>query len=254
MSYFFEVIKNYLFIQFSLLFFIAPFYLAYKYTHPEIKFKHLALNKHIEDFLSSPQADYLVFTWALMEAVFWYIIPEFLLLLLVFLRVKSRPRLLLYDILGTFIGTITGIALSTFSHINPATMLYVNQHMVDQVQLWYHALGPLALLFQPFSGIPYKVFVLSIHSFNLNLIWFVVIAFVVRIARYFIFYSIFTGLYPFLHRIISRNYARVFVVSCFIFSVVLLNIYHSYGAGYIVNDRGVGVIKQVILLIKERLP
>ena len=134
MSYFFEIIKNYLFIQFSLLFFIAPFYLAYKYAHPEIKFKHLALNKHIEDFLSSPQTDYLVFTWALMEAVFWYIIPEFLLLLLVFLRVKSRPRLLLYDILGTFIGTITGIALSTFSHINPATMLYVNQHMVDQVQ------------------------------------------------------------------------------------------------------------------------
>lgn len=248
-----EIIINYLFIQFSILVFIAPFYLFYKKNHPEISFKHLALNAHLEDFLSSKQANYLVFFWAASEAIFWFIIPEFLLLLVIFLRVKNKRTLLLYDILGTAFGTVVGLTLSIYTYFDVAHVPYITQNMVQQVQVWYQGLGSLGLFFQPFSGIPYKVFVLNAHYFQIILLWFVVLAVIIRIARYYIFYLIFVGLYPFLHRLISRNYIPIFLLSCFIFSAILLKVYHAYGPTYVVDNRDVKYIERSILFIKEYL-
>ena len=248
-----EVILNYLFIQFSILAFVAPFYLIYKYYHPETSFKHLALNSHIENFLSSKQANYLIFFWAASEAIFWFIIPEFLLLLVIFLRIKNKRTLLIYDILGTAFGTILGLAISIYTNFDVVKVPYITQNMVHQVQIWYQGLGSFGLFFQPFSGVPYKIFVLNAHYFDINLVWFLFLAIIIRIARYYIFYLIFVGLYPFLHRLISRSYIPIFLISCFIFSAIFLKVYHSYGPNYIVDDRESKSIQKVILFIKDKL-
>lgn len=253
MAYISEIILNYLFIQLSILAFVAPFYLIYKYYHPETSFKHLALNSHLEDFLSSKQANYLVFIWAASEAIFWFIIPEFLLLLVIFLRVKNKRTLLLYDIWGTAFGTVVGLILSIYTNFDVAYIPYITQNMIQQVQVWYRSLGSLGLFFQPFSGVPYKVFVLNAHYFQINFLWFVVLAVIIRIARYYIFYLIFVGLYPFLHNFISRNYIPIFLISCFIFSAMFLKVYHAYGPSYVVDDREVKYIERSYLFIKERL-
>lgn len=249
-----ETLINYLFIQFSILAFVAPFYLIYKRSHPEASFKHLALNSHLENFLSSKQANYLVFIWAASEAIFWFIIPEFLLLLVIFLRIKNKRTLLVYDILGTAFGTVLGLAISIYTKFDVTKVPYITENMVHQVQIWYQGLGSFGLFFQPFSGVPYKVFVLNVHNFDINLLWFIFLAIVIRIARYYIFYLIFVGLYPFLHRLVSKNYIPIFLLSCFIFSAIFLKVYHAYGQNYVVDDREVKNIERVILLIKERLP
>lgn len=253
MSYFIEIILSYLFIQASILIFVAPFYLLYKHYHPEISFKHLALNSHLEDFLSSKQANYLIFAWAASEAIFWFVIPEFLLLLVIFLRVKSKRTLLIYDILGTAFGTVLGLVISVYTNFDVTKVPYITQNMVQQVQVWYQGLGSFGLFFQPFSGVPYKVFVMNVHNFDINLLWFIFLAVAIRIARYYIFYLVFVGLYPFLHRIVSRNYIPIFLLSCFIFSALFLKVYHSYGQNYVVDDKGVKGIENIILLIKEKL-
>lgn len=232
MSGFIEIITNYLFIQGSILFFIAPFYWAYQHRHPEISLKHLVLNENIERFLSSTQANYLAFAWAAAEAICWFIIPEFLLLLVIFLRVKNKRALLIADILGTTFGTIIGLLLSVYTNFNVVKVPYITSGMIEQVKVWYQSLGSLGMFYQPFSGVPYKVFVMSVHQFDINLVWFVSLAILIRIARYYIFYLIFVGLYPFLHRRISHHYLPIFLLSCFIFSVMFLRVYKIYNQGY----------------------
>jgi membrane protein YqaA with SNARE-associated domain len=252
MHYTFEVIINYLFIQISILLFIAPFYLSYKYRHPGFSFKHLLTNEHIEKFFSSNQANWLIFFWAAAEATCWFIIPEFLLLLVIFLRVKNKRKLLAYDIAGTFIGTIIGLMLSIYTKFNVLIIPYITPNMAHQVQAWYTSFGSFGLLFQPFSGIPYKVFVQNAHYFHLNLFLFLLLAVVVRVARYYLFYLLFVGLFPFLHRFISRNYIPIFMISCFIFSLLFLKVYNSYGPTYVVDTKGIGDMGREILIIKNR--
>ncbi len=223
-----DLLFNYLFIQSAILLFIAPFYLAYKIQHPHSKLRHIHLNQHAEDFLSSPQANYLVFFWAAAEAVCWFVIPEFLLLLIIFLKIKSKVRLLVYDILGTAVGTVLGLVSSYYFSFPLTKIPYVSAGMVEQVGSWYQQFGVFALFFQPFSGVPYKVFVLSVHNFGINLLIFVLLAIIVRVARYYLIYSIFTGLYPFLHQFISKNYVPIFIISCLVFSMLFLRVYHKY--------------------------
>jgi hypothetical protein len=252
MPYFTEIILSYFFIQTSILIFVVPFYFLYKHYHPGISFKYLVLNSHFENFLSSKQANYLIFAWAASEAIFWFVIPEFLLLLVIFLRIKNKRTLLIYDILGTAFGTVLGLIISIYSNFDVTKVPYVTQNMVHQVQAWYQGLGSFGLFFQPFSGVPYKVFVMNVHNFDINLIWFVFLAIAIRIARYYIFYLIFVGIHPFLHRIVSRNYIPIFLLTCFIFSTLFLKVYYSYSQNYVVDDKGVKGIKNIILLTKEK--
>jgi O-antigen/teichoic acid export membrane protein len=101
-----NIALNYLLVQFSIIGFMLPFYLSYRYRHRSQDEVKLDLNQHLERFFLSKQANYLVFFWAMGEALFWFVIPEFLLLLVVFMRIRRKKELLTYDIAGTLIGTI----------------------------------------------------------------------------------------------------------------------------------------------------
>ena len=159
-----QIIINYVFIQASILLFFAPFILGYFLTHKEAKLEHVPCNKFAEEFLASGWASALIFFWAFGEAIVWFVIPEFLLLLIVFLKIKKKTRLLAYDLLGTAVGTIVGLSIAPIIHPDILSIPYITQGMIQQVGIWYHAFGILALLFQPFSGVPYKVFVLTAGS------------------------------------------------------------------------------------------
>lgn len=249
MSITFEIIKNYLFIQLAILLFMAPFYLLYRFSNKHIALKHIKLNEHAEEFLTSRWANYLVACWAAAEAIIWFVIPEFLLLLVVFLGLKNKRKLLYFDIAGTTVGTILGLVLSAYTSINVSSFPYITTNMVDQVKVWYEQLGSMALFFQPFSGVPYKVFVLNTHGFINHIVMFVLLAVIIRIARYYIFYVIFSGLHPLLHRFVSRNYIPIFILSCFVFASIFLRVYKGYGDSYVVSEKS----SQAILQFKERL-
>ena len=177
-------------------------------------------NYFMERFFVSRQADLLVLLWAFSEALIWFVIPEFLLFLVIFMRVDRKFDLIKYDLIGTIAGTIIGfffrIPERIFVHLP-----FVRPKMLDQVNSWYDQNGIYGLLHQPFSGVPYKVFVHQAEYYHFSLIVFIVLAVVVRMFRYFIAYEVTKAAYPLFHRFVRRHYAVLFLVAIALFTLLL---------------------------------
>jgi len=218
------------FIQLSILAFCAPFFAWYIISRRNLPPQEKELGEKIEDFFGSRQMDVLVFVWAMLEASVWFIIPEFLLFLIIFMRIRQRAELLLWDLEGTIAGTI--LSYFILAHIHLTQVPYIVPGMLAQVSFWYEKLGATALFLQPFSGIPYKVFTGLASAGGISLLKLVLLGALVRIARYAVIYIIFMGLYPLFHRIAYKRYVAVFLVACGIFSFFLLKIVSEYGNGY----------------------
>lgn len=223
-------IINSIFVVLIIPVFAAPFWLSYRRAS---KPPQGELGEKIEDFFSSRQMDWLVFSWAAAEAVAWFIIPEFFLLLIIFMRLKQRINLLRWDFGGTIVGTVIAYYISSYLPIG--TLPYITSAMVAQVDLWYSELGVWAVAYQPFIGIPYKVFTHLAAEHHISLFFLVVIGTIVRMARYVIIYCILSALYPFLHRYAHRNYLGVYIASCCVFTFLLLKTVNLYGLAYRVH-------------------
>lgn len=221
------VLVNYVIVQVSIILFMAPFYLMYRRKHVSEDGLKISLNRHLEYFFSSKYANWLVFFWAMGEALIWFVIPEFLLILLIFMRIRRKRQLLLYDIYGTIAGTLVAFAIHLPERLIDS-LPYIQPKMVVQVQEWFDLHGIWGLIYQPFSGIPYKVFTHLANDYNFFIIGFVIFAVMVRISRYYLFYLLLSGAYPIMHKYVYRNYVRLFLVATFVFSVLLLKVYTSY--------------------------
>ena len=162
------------------------------------------------------------------EALVWFVIPEFLLILLIFMRIQGKRELLFYDIYGTAVGTLIAFAI----HI-PERLIdglpYIQPSMVLQVRQWFDAHGIFGLIYQPFSGVPYKVFVHLAPEYHYFIFTFIIFAVIVRISRYYLIYLMLSGIYPILHKYVYHHYIRLFLIATFIFSLLLLRVYTSYG-------------------------
>lgn len=205
--------------------FMAPFYGIFIYRNRKLAI--VDFSSSLERFFKSPEANALVFFWALGEATVWFVIPEFLLALVLFMRVERKFQLVIYDILGTIVGTIIAINIH-LSASQIASLPFIKPKMLTQVYDWYEQLGVFGLIYQPFSGVPYKVFTFQAAHERFFIIGFIVLAISVRLARYFLAYSVLKALYPVLHRYVSRHYIWLYVSSIFIFSLLLLRISNMY--------------------------
>ena len=230
------VLGNFLFILVSILVFASPFYYLFKRQgHGSIK-SH-GINRELEGFFVSKQANYLVFFWAMCEALFWFVIPEFLLLLIIFMRIKRKRELLIYNIFGTIAGTVLAFSINLPAHLIEK-LPYIQPAMTGQVAAWFEKSGIFALIHQPFSGVPYKVFAYLGPNYHILIITFIIVAIAVSVARYFIVYILLSMLYPLLHRYVYRNYVYLFLVAVFIFSMIFIRVYNSYDNTYILSKGG----------------
>lgn len=220
------IIANFLLILALIIIFATPFYLVYR--HKKHDGRRQDISSEMESFFQSRQANWLVFFWAMGEALIWFVIPEFLLLLIIFMRVNRKRELLFYDIYGTIAGTILAFAIKLPVHLIDK-LPYIQPRMVDQTSSWYSQHGIWGLLYQPFSGVPYKVFTFLAPHFHFFILAFLVVAVIVRIARYYIFFAIFSQIYPVFHKKVYQNYVPLFFIAVFIFSILLLRVYHNYG-------------------------
>ena len=226
-------LEHFCFVFGSMVLFFAPFVLIfYLRNRKDIITIKPPFNLFMERFFASRESNYLILCWAAFEAVIWFIIPEFLLFLMIFMKVRHKINLLKYDIIGTFIGTAIGL----WWHASDVTLEhipYVFQGMIDQTRLWYEQHGVWALIYQPFSGVPYKVFTNMAPDYHFFIPLFLLIAVVARISRYFIAYELTKALYPLLHKFVRKHYAILFVVGIAIFTALLLKVSVTYGPGYV---------------------
>lgn len=208
--------------------FFAPFVAVFWWRNRAIiREKKPHFNYFMEKFFLSREADALVFSWAAAEAIVWFIIPEFLLFLVIFMRVHRKFDLLKYDLLGTTVGSVIAILW----HLPQSVFLslpYIRPKMLVQVQDWYHSHGIWGLLYQPFSGVPYKVFTHEAANYHFFIPAFLLIAIASRMVRYLIIYEVTSAGYPLLHRVVRKHYAILFVLATAIFTALLLRVVQIY--------------------------
>ena len=217
---------NFVIVTASIALFTAPFFTFYWLKHQRgLDKQHF--NYYLENFFSSQQANWLVFAWAASEAVFWFVIPEFLLLLVIFMRIRQKRKMLVYDVTGTITGTLIAITMR-LPESSISKLPYIQDKMITQTKLWYSDMGILGLANQPFSGVPYKVFTHLAGQYHFFLPWFIVVAVAIRMLRYLVAYGLFISLYPKLHRKVAQNYLPLAGIAILIFSMLLLKTYNIY--------------------------
>lgn len=170
------------------------------------------------------------------EALVWFVVPELLLILIIFMRTRRRRELIIYDIFGTIAGTVLAFVINLPAHLIEK-LPFVQPAMIQQVAVWFDNSGIFALVHQPFSGVPYKIFAYLAPNYHILIIVFIIAAIVVRVARYYILYVLANKLYPVFHRFVYHNYILLFLIVVFIFSVSLLRVYNAFDHA---NSNGVG--------------
>lgn len=208
--------------------FVAPFAGLFWWRHRrQIAAANPHFNYFFERFLLSRESNALITTWAAAEAIVWFVIPEFLLIMMVFMKVQRKFELVKYDLIGTVIGTILALAIA-MPKAQLLAIPYVHTGMIEQVEVWYQQYGVWGIFAQPFSGVPYKVFnALAPHE-TFSLVAFIGLAVIARMMRYLIIYQIAKGLYPLLHRFVYRHYGILVVIVIMVFTALLMQVSHKY--------------------------
>lgn len=119
------------------------------------------LFSRVQRLVDSDWSLILALFWGLSEALFWPILPDFYLFAVVPVRPGRWWRLAGFAALGSIVGGVIGywLAYPRQSSFPLEYMPLVTEGMIHQAGMWLASEGPLAVLRQPLSGIPYKVFV-----------------------------------------------------------------------------------------------
>lgn len=177
-----------------------------------------------ERVASSRRGTGLMFAWALAEATVWPIIPDFLL---VPMAVGNRRRFyvpLAAAVAGMALG---GIAIFLFAFWAPHQALdflrqlpLVNNHQIDGAREHLGKNGVAAFLFQPWSGISFKVWGVTGGVQGLNPLLVIPTFILARSVRMAIFATA--------AALLSRRFAG-FVRDFFIFLLVIYGALFFYG-------------------------
>lgn len=169
--------------------------------------------------------------WGLGEALIWPVIPDYY----VFAVVPTTParwwRVALFTSAGSVIGGAIGFWWA-FARRSTWPMDFaplVTEAMIDQAGSWLAGSGPLGILYQPLSGIPYKVFVYLAGAGRLSFSAFLLASIVARSLRIFAVAGISGGLGKIAgtHRLV-RYYDIFFAVFTIVFIYGLWRVVASY--------------------------
>lgn len=218
-----DVIYHIAFISGCIAVFFAPFLLVFHIRNRAKFTKPLPFVQFMEAFFHSGEANLLIAAWVFAESLFWFVAPEFLLVFILFLPKKRSPKLILYDFLGILAGTVVGLLLPLSIEFVSSTP-YVYPGMISAVAEWYQQCGVFSLLFQPTSGIPYKIFIAESIAFGIPFLNFLAAAMAIRMARYAAFFFTFQFIRRFTHKFISRHFIIYTIVVLIVFSISLLKV------------------------------
>jgi membrane protein YqaA with SNARE-associated domain len=128
----------------------------------------------------------LALAWGVAEALWWPIVPDFYVFALSPVAPRRWWRLAVAASIGSVAGGAVGYAFATSlgSRGLLAAAPLVTDGMIDTARSWLEA-GPVGLMRQPLSGIPYKVFVFLAASQRLNFVGFVLFSALARSLRIF---------------------------------------------------------------------
>lgn len=125
------------------------------------------LRRRVATFAESGTGVLVAFLWGLCEAVFWPLLPELLLAVLIKASPRSGLRLALAAVLGSLVGVAGSWTLARhgLAVLQPLTTPLIRAHVTDSLA----TNGVAGILGQAFSGIPIKVYASGAGSAGLPL-------------------------------------------------------------------------------------
>jgi membrane protein YqaA with SNARE-associated domain len=195
---------------------------------------HKRIDLRFRNFCESNGLVLLVAVWAALEATVWFIIPEFALLITIFLRrVSAKMPILWADLAGSAVGA--SIAYVVGALAGPGWIVhvpYVTGAMLQQATTWMDCLGTWGLIFQPYSGVPFKVFGVAASSAGVGFLAFLGFGLTVRLQRYILVLGLFVALQRWKGEWIARHFWKWIPLAIAVFALGLIAGYGTYGPSY----------------------
>jgi 1-acyl-sn-glycerol-3-phosphate acyltransferase len=180
-----------------------------------------AVRRTVAAFTESRAGAIAVAVWAAAEALAWPLIPEFLLAVVLVAAPRRAPRLALYAALGSIAGGALMYVLASHGVVLPAPLTTPRMHEVVTAQI--AAEGPGALVHQPWSGIPFKVYGGAAGAAHVGLLPFLGQAAVSRGLR-ILGVGLLIGLFGFVTQRWRRWYAAYLAVFLIVFAAGLAGV------------------------------
>ncbi len=189
----------------------------------------LELNKRIYDKLSplamTNGALVLLSLWAFFEASFWFVIPDFLLLILCILYPKNYKKFFIFTLLFSILGIIAYFTfVSNYTLLSGEILLntpFINQKMLDSINSLYTDKGISVVLRQTTTFTPVKVWTFEAVLHQFNLVFYLFFVAISRAIRMFIISLIFAFIGN-KYRKAIRDYSSILLLSyIFVFFIVL---------------------------------
>ncbi|SNV79794.1 LppB [Pasteurella multocida] len=130
-------------------------------------------------------AFFLSFT-SFIEAIFFPIPPDVMLIPMSMSKPQSAVRFALYTTIASVLGGIIGYGLGYFAvdWVQHYVQQFGYQHHWDTAISWFEKWGVLVVFVAGFSPIPYKVFTICAGVMQMAFFPFVITAFISRAARF----------------------------------------------------------------------
>jgi 1-acyl-sn-glycerol-3-phosphate acyltransferase len=150
-----------------------------------------ALNQLVFDrwrrFSISREGPVLLFVWAVVEAIFWPIVPDFILVPIAAAGGTRYWRLLGAAVAGSCLG---GAAMYLFSYFMPGLAQSILPHlpviqefMIQKAIAALNQQGAMAFWTQPWSGVSFKIYAVEAAARGLNPALILPISFLARALR-----------------------------------------------------------------------
>jgi len=175
----------------------------------------------VESFSEKPNSQIALFIFAFVEASFFPIPPDVLLIAMGFSVPKKAFRFALICTAGSLAGAVLGYSIGWFFSDVGRDMINFfdpSQHSVEKISGWFETYGFGGVLLAAITPIPFKVFTIASGLFNFNFAMFMLASLIGRSFRFFLVSALFYFLGQRIKPFIDRN----FEVLAILFSILLV--------------------------------
>lgn len=157
------------------------------------------MKKWVESYADRPNAGRALLLFALIEAVFFPIPPDLLLIALAFSIPKRAFRYAVYATVGSLAGAVVGYVIGYyFSDLGMEMINWFDPSgaISQKIDDLFNKYGFWGIVTAALTPIPFKVFTIASGLFKYNLLWFLLASAIGRAGRFFSVSALFYFLGP----------------------------------------------------------
>lgn len=174
---------------------VAVIFVTYlKVTRSVDTLRNLGQAETLHDFLTSKVGLRFVMIWSIAESFYWWVFPDYLMMLTgVYVR-KFHPKVVLHATVGSAIGGVAAYLTGRWFPSTSATILsntpFINEKMRLFTDQKFEEQGALGVIHHPASGVPFKVFAHKAGQRDLDFVSFMSVGVSLRASRFALAYGV----------------------------------------------------------------